>query len=1154
MQKNVLKRWLCLILFLCCSIISHSQLLNKVEYFFDTDPGVGNGISMSLSHPSSVDSVFTFDVSSLPNGLHTIYIRVQDNNLNWSLNYSASFMKTSGSAGITAIKKLEYFFDKDPGVGKGTSLNISQNTAVIDSTFTFDVSALSNGLHIVYIRAIDANDNYSVNYSTSFIKAPGNDSLLSITKLEYFLDVDPGFGNGTNIPIDTAAVINDTFDFQIPDNGADTRRLYVRAQDNRGQWSLLYDTTINLCNLYRARPAFSYVRFADLYSFIDSSQNNPSHKLFWNFHDLGFDSVSNPQFTFPQGNHFVKLVAGTGCRKDSTVLPLFTGLEKYYPDTALAGGDIFMNFYGGGLDTNVIVTLKNGTANITPYAKIAAQQQFFTGAFDLHTASAGVYDVNLHFPNGYDTTIIEGLHVGSLPGGGIGYTPEIKLSVLGPQVGRSGTIANQQLVITNVGGMVAKAINVWSSAENEAEYRAGPGFNTFFKPDNKLNYDSIPTELGLDSSLGQPYHGKLHNFMIPALNAGQSFVFPYSLRVPLSHGTENFVDFWVGNRMFGSPMEWDCIHAALGLGFTLAGLAPYPVGCVASVAGFGVDFLSGMAGQFGWNSDRSYDNFGSLQPGSFLYGAASAAWGCIPGANVEKAAKISQETALAINGTQSFIGFQKTAFDASYAAAHGGFNPCNDENDPVKRWRKGIRGRVAADPNGINGPGGYGGDNNYITGLGKQGYEVFFENLPNATANAQRIYIADTLDKKKFDLSSFELVGFSIADSFFHIPYQRKEFTTTMDLRPGMNLLLRVNAKLDTATGILNYAFLSLDPASRDTLPLSDLRGFLPPDTNDLNGKGSISYTVNYKNNITTGDIVTNKASIVFDNNAPIKTNTWLNTIDRTAPTGGVLSGTRINDTTVRLSLAGSDVGVNIEKYKLYGQENNKPFILLGTVYGDTARFTGAKDSTYRFYAVPYDSVNNFAPKAPNAEYTVSFGQALPIQLISFSAQKQQSDVLTTWQTANQVNFDHYEVERSQDGKHFDKAGAMLATYGSNVSNYEYRDVNAVNVYRNNGKLFYRLKMIDRDRTSSYSKVVRVDFDKKYTVDIYPNPAENKLTIDGVQGYRSIRITDISGKSVFEKSISQNTETIDVSKLQNGIYILRLTGPEDVQSLKFWKK
>ena len=310
------------------------------------------------------------------------------------------------------VKKLEYFFDADPGVGNGTTITLLSPSLSIDSTFTFDVSSLSNGLHMLYIRSQDISDNWSLNYSTSFIKTNGSDGILSIVKLEYFVDTDPGFGNATNIPITSANVIDSSFDFFIPDNGAGTRYLAIRAMDSRGQWSLIYDDTIDMCNLYKARPNFSWIRYADLFSFIDSSQNNPTHKLLWRFGNLGTDSVSNPQFTFPQGNYYTTLIAGEGCRKDSVSLPLFVGLESYYPDTAYAGTDLGLSLYGGGLDTNITVTLNNNSGGIlTPYEKISRENKLYIGIFDLHTASTGSYDITLHFQNGYDTTITNGLTV-----------------------------------------------------------------------------------------------------------------------------------------------------------------------------------------------------------------------------------------------------------------------------------------------------------------------------------------------------------------------------------------------------------------------------------------------------------------------------------------------------------------------------------------------------------------------------------------------------------------------------------------------------------------------------------------------------------------------------------------------------------------------
>ena len=178
----------------------------------------------------------------------------------------------------------------------------------------------------------------------------------------------------------------------------------------------------------------------------------------------------------------------------------------------------------------------------------------------------------------------------------------------------------------------------------------------------------------------------------------------------------------------------------------------------------------------------------------------------------------------------------------------------------------------------------------------------------------------------------------------------------------------------------------------------------------------------------------------------------------------------------------------------------------------------------------------------------------LPVTLLLFTAQKQQNDVMTNWQTSNQLNFSNYEVERSLDAIHFEKAGTVQPMNSSGVLNYQFKDLNAVNIYKNNGRLFYRLKMIDIDRTTTYSKIASVDFDKKYTVYVYPNPASNKIHMEGIRNYKYMRITDVTGKIVYEQNVSRGSETINISNLLKGLYIIRLTGNDDQQIVKFLKK
>jgi len=90
------------------SFPSFSQI-NKGEYFFDTDPGVGNGFNLSVS--SAADSITinqAVSISGLSSGFHTVYVRTRMSR-RWSQAESRGFFITSAaSATAGPISQLEY--------------------------------------------------------------------------------------------------------------------------------------------------------------------------------------------------------------------------------------------------------------------------------------------------------------------------------------------------------------------------------------------------------------------------------------------------------------------------------------------------------------------------------------------------------------------------------------------------------------------------------------------------------------------------------------------------------------------------------------------------------------------------------------------------------------------------------------------------------------------------------------------------------------------------------------------------------------------------------------------------------------------------------------------------------------------------------------
>jgi hypothetical protein len=137
----------------------------------------------------------------------------------------------------------------------------------------------------------------------------------------------------------------------------------------------------------------------------------------------------------------------------------------------------------------------------------------------------------------------------------------------------------------------------------------------------------------------------------------------------------------------------------------------------------------------------------------------------------------------------------------------------------------------------------------------------------------------------------------------------------------------------------------------------------------------------------------------------------------------------------------------------------------------------------------------------------------LPIQLLSFVAKPTDNNVTLNWQTANAINFSHFEPEYSSDGSNFIK----LANISINSSNaYTYIHSNPLT---NN---YYRLKMVDNDGTFSYSAIEHVALAKKSLfISVYPNPiADNSVVaITAAKASKAtIMVTDMVGKVISKQN------------------------------------
>ncbi|MEP7377571.1 MAG: PQQ-dependent sugar dehydrogenase [Chitinophagaceae bacterium] len=181
----------------------------------------------------------------------------------------------------------------------------------------------------------------------------------------------------------------------------------------------------------------------------------------------------------------------------------------------------------------------------------------------------------------------------------------------------------------------------------------------------------------------------------------------------------------------------------------------------------------------------------------------------------------------------------------------------------------------------------------------------------------------------------------------------------------------------------------------------------------------------------------------------------------------------------------------------------------------------------------------------------------LPLELVYFKGALQNNATLLQWQTANETNTSHFDVERSVDGRVYSAIGTVTAN-GTGGNKYAYKDYDVNNL--SSAVIYYRLKMVDADGKYTYSNVVTIYLSDITGLSVSPNPTsgETKMTINAaVDGRVQWKLRDNNGKVVMQNTIGvtkgNNNVTINISRLSIGLYYLHVEGAGVDQHIKLQK-
>ncbi len=186
-------------------------------------------------------------------------------------------------------------------------------------------------------------------------------------------------------------------------------------------------------------------------------------------------------------------------------------------------------------------------------------------------------------------------------------------------------------------------------------------------------------------------------------------------------------------------------------------------------------------------------------------------------------------------------------------------------------------------------------------------------------------------------------------------------------------------------------------------------------------------------------------------------------------------------------------------------------------------------------------------------EFTVNGYVTLPVTWVGFDAMLRDNNrVLLNWSTAQEVNNDHFSIERSSGGLPFSAIGSVKAKGNSAVeTSYTWTDTAAAP-----GIDQYRIRQVDLDGRSTFTRILSVNVPegRLASISVYPNPAVDHVIVSagGSEKIESIRIYSVTGVLMMDYAAGlASSVNLKVGSLPAGVYNMRVSTTLQSKTIKF---
>lgn len=700
-----------------------------------------------------------------------------------------------------------------------------------------------------------------------------------------------------------------------------------------------YVGSYHLAVEYQPAPVPSFTTYQNLMNVLFTNTSQYGTTYSWDFGDGATSTQVNPSHTYAlPGGYYITLTATNpnGSNEYEGYVE-FRGIQKVEGKHGGNNGKATITVFAGGLDDQCIPVLRKGSQEIQGTQVAFPKKGQIQGLFDLSGAETGVWDVVVK--QGTSEMMLAGAYTIEQ-----GKAPEVYVAVNGRNRALINRWSTWTVEIGNRGNTDAYYQILWIAVPDSVQFKNVVfDLSLYEDPEAEEYLAQCPPYWELDTLGTAPFKGRLYGIPFDRIPADSK----YSIQLRIK-AVQNFqlVAFaatpWFTEDDYTRTMSYnECVAWAMAkfiadkLVEQLTPLVP------------GADCV--YAGIKSLHSVTSKYMDGKLSVTSMTWDIAQVMWKCLKdlGSQIPwvKAMQISK---VMIDITVDII----NCYNADKECEQYKMKTPNQIN---------VSAVTSLDPNEIAGPGGFT-DNHYIRD-NETSYTVFFENVSSATSNAVEVFIYDTLSNKKYDLESFRFMKVWIAGSMYDVLMDGDGFALDVDLRPRLNTIARVSGTIDRTNGAAYWHFMSLDPLKMDITEDPEA-GFLPPNVDKPEGEGAVSYSVNLKSSVIHNDQVAARAKIVFDFNAPIETNTFVNVIDRQPPSSSVYDIQPVNEQGLyEIFWQGNDNGAGVNHYNIYRAEGWGDYVLWRNnmpALSDT--MTAIAGTSYKFFCQAVDNLGNEEP------------------------------------------------------------------------------------------------------------------------------------------------------------------------------------------------